>query len=469
MTFKENSRHWLQKSRTMAVSLPFALLAALVLIGINEAGHMRSQEAVVAMNEGQQTRNAVNRLLQSMLDAETGQRGYLLTGNETYLEPYDKAVVTVQANLDELRNRYLKSPDDLQQFANLSREVSRKLAEMELSLRLRRQGNEDAWKLILHTDVGKEHMQSIRKQAHALIDRSAQTVEDSRHQIVQSLMLSRIGIATVTAIGLLAFYMYLRQTNALQRATEREQEVLEHERARLEGLVRERTASLSALANHLQQVREDERGYLARELHDELGALLTAAKLDVARLKSRLDTQAPEVLERLRHLSETLNGVIALKRRIIEDLRPSSLSNLGLTAALEILTREFAERAGLEVQTNLETVELSDATQLTVYRMVQESLTNIGKYAHAHKVLVTVHNHPQHVAVQIRDDGQGFDLSGIGRTSHGLAGMRQRVEAAGGRLTVSSTPGEGTLVSAILPTPDSSGDTPRRRASDLTV
>ena len=66
-------------------------------------------------------------------------------------------------------------------------------------------------------------------------------------------------------------------------------------------------------------------------------------------------------------------------------------------------------------------------------------------------------------------DGQGFDLSGIGRTSHGLAGMRQRVEAAGGRLTVSSTPGEGTLVSAILPTPDSSGDTPRRRASDLTV
>ena len=194
MTFKENSRHWLQKSRTMAVSLPFALLAALVLIGINEAGHMRSQEAVVAMNEGQQTRNAVNRLLQSMLDAETGQRGYLLTGNETYLEPYDKAVVTVQANLDELRNRYLKSPDDLQQFANLSREVSRKLAEMELSLRLRRQGNEDAWKFILHTDVGKEHMQSIRKQAHALIDRSAQTVEDSRHQIVQSLMPSRIRV-----------------------------------------------------------------------------------------------------------------------------------------------------------------------------------------------------------------------------------------------------------------------------------
>ena len=453
MTFKENSRHWLQKSRTMAVSLPFALLAALVLIGINEAGHMRSQEAVEAMNEGQQTRNAVNRLLQSMLDAETGQRGYLLTGNETYLEPYDKAVVTVQANLDELRNRYLKSPDDLQQFANLSREVSRKLAEMELSLRLRRQGNEDAWKLILHTDVGKEHMQSIRKQAHALIDRSAQTVEDSRHQIVQSLMLSRIGIATVTAIGLLAFYMYLRQARTLQQISQREQEVLEHERERLEGLVRERTASLSELASHLQQVREDERGFLARELHDELGALLTSAKLDVARLKSKIDHQAPDIAERLKHLNETLNSGIALKRRIIEDLRPSSLSNLGLTAALEILTREHAEGTGIEVETNLEAVELTEATQLTVYRLVQEALTNISKYAKAKKVLVTVHGYPTHVAVQVRDDGAGFDPAGVGPTSHGLAGMRHRVEAAGGRLTITSSPDSGTLISAVLPKP----------------
>lgn len=453
MTFKENSRHWLQKSRTMAVSLPFALLAALVLIGINEAGHMRSQEAVEAMNEGQQTRNAVNRLLQSMLDAETGQRGYLLTGNETYLEPYDKAVVTVQANLDELRNRYLKSPDDLQQFANLSREVSRKLAEMELSLRLRRQGNEDAWKLILHTDVGKEHMQSIRKQAHALIDRSAQTVEDSRHQIVQSLMLSRIGIATVTAIGLLAFYMYLRQARTLQQMNQREQEVLERERERLEGLVRERTASLSELASHLQQVREDERGFLARELHDELGALLTSAKLDVARLKSKIDHQAPDIAERLKHLNETLNSGIALKRRIIEDLRPSSLSNLGLTAALEILTREHAEGAGIEVETNLEAVELTEATQLTVYRLVQEALTNISKYAKAKKVLVTVHGYPTHVAVQVRDDGAGFDPAGVGPTSHGLAGMRHRVEAAGGRLTITSSADSGTLISAVLPKP----------------
>ena len=449
----------------MALSLPMALLAAMVLVGINEVGHMRSQDAVEQLAQGLTTRSDVNKLLQSMLDAETGQRGYLLTGNETYLEPYDKAVATVQKNLDSLRMQFMASPGDMQEFALLSRQISRKLAEMELSLRLRRQGNEDAWKFILNTDVGKEHMEAIRQHAQELIARSDKRLQQGREQIEQSLMLSRIGIATVTAIGLLAFYMYLRQTQAVQTVNLREQEVLERERDRLEGLVRDRTATLAELANHLQQVREEERGHLARELHDELGALLTAAKLDVARLKSKIDATAPDVSERLKHLTETLNSGIALKRRIIEDLRPSSLSNLGLTAALEILTREYAERAGIDVETSLEPVQLPDAAQLTVYRMVQEALTNIGKYAKASKVLVSVHGYPTHVAVQVRDDGVGFDPGSVRPTSHGLAGMRHRVEAAGGRLTLTSRPGNGTLLSAVLPLPRNASDTRRDAAA----
>ena len=451
MNLKENTRRWLPKVRKMALSLPMALLAAIVLVSINETGHMRSQDAVDQMAQGQTTRADVNTLLQSMLDAETGQRGYLLTGNETYLQPYDKAISTVQTNMDRLRNQFMGSPDDMQEFALLSRQMSRKLAEMELSLRLRRQGNEDAWKFILNTDVGKEHMEGIRTHALKLIERSDQRVSAGRDQIEQALMLSRIGIATVTVIGLLAFYMYLRQAHAVQVVNQREQALLERERDRLEGLVRDRTATLSELANHLQQVREEERGHLARELHDELGALLTAAKLDVARLKSKIDATAPDIAERLKHLTETLNSGIALKRRIIEDLRPSSLSNLGLTAALEILAREYGERAGIEVDTSLEAVDLPDASQLTVYRMVQEALTNVGKYANAKKVLISVHAYPTHVAVDVRDDGIGFDTGSVRPASHGLAGMRHRVEAAGGRLSITSRPGNGTLLSAVLP------------------
>ena len=88
---------------------------------------------------------------------------------------------------------------------------------------------------------------------------------------------------------------------------------------------------------------------------------------------------------------------------------------------------------------------------MTVYRVVQESLTNIGKYAKANHVIVTVHNYPTYVAVQIQDDGQGFELASMRPNSHGLAGMKHRVEAAGGRLTVASQTGKGTTISAVIP------------------
>lgn len=466
MNLKQHTLRWLPKVRQMALSLPMALLAAMVLVGINETGHMRSQDAVQQMEFGLLARKNVSTLLQSMLDAETGQRGYLLTGDETYLAPYSAAVSTVHSNLDNLRTQFMAEPSDMQEFAYLSRQISRKLAEMELSVRLRRQGNEDAWKFVLHTDLGREQMDAIRTHAQELLKRSDMRLEAGRQQIEQSLMLSRIGIATVTAIGLLAFYMYLRQAHAVLLMNQREQALLERERDRLEVLVKKRTATLSELASHLQQVREEERGHLARELHDELGALLTAAKLDVARLKSKIDTTAPDVSERLKHLTETLNSGIALKRRIIEDLRPSSLSNLGLTAAIEILTREYAERAGIEVETSLEAVKLPDASQLTVYRMVQEALTNIGKYAKATKVLVSVHGYPTHVAVQVRDNGEGFDPATVRPTSHGLSGMRHRVEAAGGRLSITSRPGNGTLMSAVLPLGAGSEDLPKMTGSE---
>ena len=119
------------------------------------------------------------------------------------------------------------------------------------------------------------------------------------------------------------------------------------------------------------------------------------------------------------------------------------------------------QRAGIEVETSLEAVKLPDATQLTVYRMVQEALTNIGKYAQARKVLVSVHSYPTHVAVQVRDDGVGFDPSTVRPTSHGLAGMRHRVESAGGRLSLTSRPGDGTLLSAVLPLQRTSGEVPK--------
>ncbi|MBB1600688.1 CHASE3 domain-containing protein [Variovorax sp. UMC13] len=451
----------------MALSLTLALLAAVVLVGINEAGFRQSTRALEEVGQAQRMRTALSALLQNVVDAETGQRGYLLTGETHYREPYDNAIRQIDGQLNVLRALYADRPEDSARLTVLSTHVARKLAEMEMSVRLRTNGNEDAWKFVITTDVGREEMEAIRTQANALVASSDAALARGQVQIAKSLQLARVGIAVVALAALLAFYLYLRQSHALRSAGERQQEALQRERNALETEVQDRTATLAELATHLQEVRETERGYLARELHDELGSLLTAAKLDVARLKSRL-ADTPDAIERLQHLTELLNSGIALKRRIIEDLRPSSLSNLGLVASLEILGREFADRSGLQIEMSLEPAVLDEARQLTIYRMVQESLTNIGKYAEASEATIVMKDYGNHVIVEVADNGKGFDTQRVRPSTHGLAGMRHRVEAAQGKLTVISTPGHGTRLTAMLPvrrvvaTPTPAGVAPGR-------
>lgn len=434
----------------MALSLTLAAVAACCLVGINEFAFRQSSRALVEIGQAQRAQLVLNQLLQTILDAETGQRGYLLTGEPRYRAPYDVAVKQIDSQLQNLRLLYTEHPAESQRLTALAGHVTRKLTEMEMSVRLRQSGAEDAWKFVLTTDVGREEMDAIRVQAGELIAVSNQALMLGQTQIALSLQTARIGIAVTALAALLAFYLYLRQSHTLRSIGERQQETLQRERNALENEVRDRTATLAELATHLQQVRETERGYLARELHDELGSLLTAAKLDVARLKSRL-VDSPDAIQRLQHLTELLNSGIALKRRIIEDLRPSSLSNLGLIASLEILGREFADRSGMQIEMALEPVVLDDANQLTIYRMVQEGLTNIGKYAEATEATIVLKNYGNHVVAELADNGKGFDTHQARPSSHGLAGMRHRVEAARGKLTITSSPGKGTLLSAMLP------------------
>ena len=166
-------------------------------------------------------------------------------------------------------------------------------------------------------------MESIRALSAELLAKETARVAAGRDDIYGTLLLSRIGIAALSAIGLLALFMYLRQRPGTQAAAAASSSAcVQAERDRLEIEVRQRTAQLTELTHHLQTAREDERNRLARNLHDELGALLTSAKLDAARIRSRLAGSAPEALERLAHLVGTLNSSIALGRRIIEDLRP---------------------------------------------------------------------------------------------------------------------------------------------------
>ena len=167
--------------------------------------------------------------------------------------------------------------------------------------------------------------------------------------------------------------------------------------------------------------------------------------------RQRLLQAAPDLGPRRVRLVETLSSGIALKRHIIEDLRPSTLDNLGLVAPLEVLCREFGVRLLVPAYTSFESAQLTSSAELTAFRMVQEALSNIAKHAQCHQVWVTFEALGDEACVTVRDDGSGFDAGRVGTGGHGLVGMRYRVQAELGQLRLRSRPGEGTSLSAVLP------------------
>ena len=442
---------WNDAKRSPLV-FPLACVAVLAMVLISEGSYWRSARSLDDLGKVGTARSAIMGLAQSILEAESGQRGYLLTDRKEYLAPYQGALARIEDAFRFLDAYYGKDPELRGTLEELHRLTETKLSEIALTVRLHEEGKTQATRELVMTDIGKEKMEAIRVLGARLLAHETTNVSVGRGDIYQTLMLSRIGVATMSALSLLGLFLYLRQSTALVQQQLELKRAVQAERDRLEAEVRLRTAQLTELAQHLQTAREDERSRLARDLHDELGALLTSAKLDAARIKSRLAGTAPEAQERLRHLVEALNSGIALKRRIIEDLRPSSLRNLGLVTTLEILAREYAERSGLEVVCALDAVRLDATSELVVYRLVQEAITNITKYAQARStVWITLATLGNEVEISVRDDGVGFDTNTQRGSAHGLVGMRYRVEAQGGVLRVASTLGEGTLIQARLP------------------
>ncbi|NUZ05073.1 CHASE3 domain-containing protein [Piscinibacter koreensis] len=442
----------IRRLRNGVVAFPLAALTALAMFFISETSYQDARASLDELGARSEARSNIQLLSRSLLEAETAQRGFLLTGRDDYLEPYRTALPMIERSLAWLRSYYANDGDDRAVGERVIKLSGEKLSEIETTLKLQAAGRESAWRELLLTDIGREKMQSVQALTKQLLDVEAARIRTSRDSVFRTLLLNRIGVTAMTALSLLALFMYLRQSAALDRERTEQEEVIQNERDRLEAEVTARTIQLKELAQHLQTVREDERSRLARELHDELGALLTAAKLDAARLKSRLGATTPEVAERLTHLNEALNGGIALKRRIIEDLRPSSLSNLGLVAALDILTREFGARSDIEMVCDLHPVHLDAPAELTIYRLIQEALTNVAKYAKASRVEIRLGPDANgNVHVSVRDDGVGFDPRTRRTSTHGLVGMRYRVEAEGGEMKLTSAPGQGTLIEAVLP------------------
>jgi signal transduction histidine kinase len=222
----------------------------------------------------------------------------------------------------------------------------------------------------------------------------------------------------------------------------------------IDSLVEARTRELSALSSHLQSLAEKEKSELARTLHDELGGLLTAAKMDLSWLQSRVDT--PAYQERLAQLGSVLDEAMGLKRRVVEELRPSLLDHFGLATALRAYVDPACTKAGVVCDIRLpeDGEPIPKGISITLFRIVQEGLSNIIRHAGAKHVSLELTDGGGEYAFTLQDDGCGFDPNSTrDGWPHGIMGMQQRVRALGGQFSLNSTPGRGTTLRVTVPAP----------------
>ncbi len=209
--------------------------------------------------------------------------------------------------------------------------------------------------------------------------------------------------------------------------------------------------SLKELAHKTVMFQEDEKKHLARELHDGINQLLVSSKCHLELLSNKIDQ--PELQQHLVKSQHSLMTAINEVRHISHQLRPSALDDIGLQAAMNSLLQDFKAHSGVEVESSLTTAsgKLKSEVATTLYRVAQESLTNIGKHANANKVSVILQQMGNMLQLIIRDDGVGFDVStAMRKQGIGLRNMRERVEFIGGDFEIESEPGFGTEITVLL-------------------
>ncbi|MGH8264924.1 MAG: CHASE3 domain-containing protein [Steroidobacterales bacterium] len=438
------------------VAIPPVLLVAFLagLFFLASAGQTRLQRSNERVHISQERQQALADYLGLIRDCEASQRGYVLTGDEQYLRPYNSSVPKIGPTLDHLREVYSDNPKALIRIGDLRTLTSKKLGELEATVALfRAQGAARAIQLV-RTDVGEQVMDDIRATVGTLQSEETRELWDATAGWRTDLQLTRWMTAGGAALNiflvLVAFRLVFKD---LHRRTLQATELI-GEKTELERLVAERTQDLALLSTHLQSVAEREKYALARELHDELGGLLVASRMDLSWVEQHAPPFDEGVQQRIRRIHDYLTAGVDLKRRVVEELRPTLLDSMGLFAAMRWQFKEACSRSGLKCHESYPEQEPSFTPEaaIAVFRICQEAVTNILKHAQAKSVDVAVVMEDDSFTLRIADDGKGVPahrLRAIG--SHGLASMRHRVMALGGTFNLDSPPGGGTVVTVRLP------------------
>ncbi|MBV6417740.1 MAG: hypothetical protein CMLOHMNK_02504 [Steroidobacteraceae bacterium] len=432
-------------------------LLGLAVYLVNEWSVSRIRIAAESVNRTLGMQNEVIAMRSQLVDLESAQRGFLLTTNRRYLAPYQRALPDLQVISSRLRTLAANDSEVLEHVTKLEELRGLKIAEVTASISLTQRGDRANAMAILRTGEGRKVMDQFRAGADGLIGLLDKRLTSLREEQAKSLVLSRYAFAALALLTLALIVLVVRLfvSDTLRREEQRYEQ--EHERRRLEVIIEDRTRELSQLSTHLQSASEQEKADLARDLHDELGGLLTAANMDLAWLLGRSVTMEQEVRDKLGVLVRTVTEAMNLKRRVVENLRPALLDHFGLPTALEAYFHETCQRAGLECSISIpeETEPIPQSLAIALFRVGQESLTNIIRHARARHVGMVFEVGAAGYRLVVSDDGIGMDPEKV-RSSHGLAGMRHRIVTLNGTFEIRSTPGTGSRLEVLVPFANSS-------------
>jgi signal transduction histidine kinase len=394
--------------------------------------------------------------IQSLLyEAESAQRSYLYTANKDYLQPWNENEVPIATGLAKLREHVADNPPQQRLVDLLAKIAGEKILLMNKTIALQQMGQADAARALVMTNQGKKLIEEFEAAATDFT-RTEETLLAERRQKWTDLQVGiRWGFAAIFLIN--AMLILLSSVTIMRDMAGKRAELVQlDERATvLTSEVAQRAEELRALTAHLLRVQEEERRMVARELHDELGGTLSAVKLDILMGRDAAAKRNDEKsVARLQRAISAIDSGIQFIRRLIENLRPTLLDNLGFEAALQSMAESFSERTGIACTISLPDGELklTSAQSTALYRVCQEALTNVMKYAKAKKVSISLTTDGSQWALILADDGVGLAATRQHRAmSHGLLGMRERIVGLGGNFDIRGDAGRGTTLTASFP------------------
>lgn len=461
-TFRFNYRKTFltkSRSRTLPLYIPIVFAICTVILIGNAISLYQNLQSLKYLNSAlEKTWRATDRLQYInvlIMDAESSIRGYFMSDNKIYLGPLKTAKSHLDKEFAALDELLRDNPAQTKNLAQLRVLFNRKMSIMDDSINIYNKGGFKEILEIAKIGEGREVMDEIRLLVTIMV-REQNDVQAARkgrfYNEYQDAVFLGIAINTVVIIVLILFYGLIRRNYFQRLAAET---ALQTVNDGLEKTVYIRTEQMSVLSRHLINVSEQEKAKLARDLHDELGACLTAINMDVASVMGKLKISEPALAGQLQRARETLLDTVNLKRRIIENLRPSLLDNLGLAISLRSHCEEFTKITGLpcEVTVSDEVNEIDPLRSIALFRITQESLTNITKYAHANSVKVALTAENNGLRLHIIDDGVGIAMDTVYRPmSHGILGMRERVLLLNGTFAIQNGANDsGTIIDVFIP------------------